>query len=562
MMAKLAVGVAVLWMLVRVFVGLDPTDEMQYYGEIAALMRTGRFFQVDYFIQQLGYFLVLPLFKLHALVFAEQQYLILFGRFVMVALYVAVGAMFWRATAKRTEFRLAARIAALATLLALQPFLIFAPSYNSLGLLLVIAVACLWLQQKQEGTPPRRRLFFALLLAALTITYQPAGIALILLATIDVTLRSGLRLGVQLLGWVVALGMLLGATMLGMHGRAFFSDLAVALKFSQSFGVAATFRQTPQLVRLIEFAAVGSLLIALLLRREKWVTVATDQLNRWAYLVAPGGIGLLVYAAVRWTIGDFVTIIFFVGLLGTVSQRLRSETRLCAATIAIAGLTLGVVFSITSSNGVANFGLGAAGAIPFLLLFATAAPDLDRNFSRTTKAGPLISAFITLLILLNAFLHPYRQVYSFFELQSVANVPAFKGLWVDPVKAESIRFFSTLTKGNPLTKKRVTVIGPHPMFYFVANGEPATPMFFMFYSGSSEVHAFLAERLFQNGLADAVLITNPMPPAISAKVEGTTVGFAEKRIAVPPGFSGAHQAMTGYDFPRELRLKTRPLVPQ
>jgi hypothetical protein len=81
---SIAAGVALLaaltWLVSRVWMGISFSDEMLYYGEISSLVRTGRFFQADLAVQQLAYLFVYPLFKLHAAIFPDQSYLVLYGR--------------------------------------------------------------------------------------------------------------------------------------------------------------------------------------------------------------------------------------------------------------------------------------------------------------------------------------------------------------------------------------------------------------------------------------------------------------------------------------------------
>src|SRR5262245_16940690 len=86
-LASAAVALAAAWLVLRVFIRLDFTDEMQYYGQISGLVRTGKFFHDDLFLQQLGYLFLLPFFKLHAVAFPDQSYLILFGRLLLAAAY-------------------------------------------------------------------------------------------------------------------------------------------------------------------------------------------------------------------------------------------------------------------------------------------------------------------------------------------------------------------------------------------------------------------------------------------------------------------------------------------
>ena len=70
--------------MVKLFRGLDFTDELQYYGQILSLIKNNKLFEEDLFIQQFVYIFYLPLFKLFQWLNPDLNGLILFGRICLL----------------------------------------------------------------------------------------------------------------------------------------------------------------------------------------------------------------------------------------------------------------------------------------------------------------------------------------------------------------------------------------------------------------------------------------------------------------------------------------------
>ena len=78
-----------LYLVLNVFLGLDLTDEMQYYGQVKGLLDTNRLFSNDLFIQQTIYLLFFPLFKIHEYFFLDKG-LVIFSRFIVFIISLSV----------------------------------------------------------------------------------------------------------------------------------------------------------------------------------------------------------------------------------------------------------------------------------------------------------------------------------------------------------------------------------------------------------------------------------------------------------------------------------------
>ena len=71
----ITVSLTLIYLIIRIFIGLDFTDEMQYFGQIHGLILFDKLFINDFFIQQTGYLLIYPFLKLILLFDPEIQFI-------------------------------------------------------------------------------------------------------------------------------------------------------------------------------------------------------------------------------------------------------------------------------------------------------------------------------------------------------------------------------------------------------------------------------------------------------------------------------------------------------
>ena len=613
---------ALLWIVSRVFLGLDFTDEMQYYGEITSLVDSGKFFQVDLFVQQLGYIFLLPLFRLHALVWPDQTGLILFGRLIMLGGFALVGIFFWRTTRALGEFSRGERLLGLAALSASAPFQIFAPSYNSMAFLLMVTAFTLRLSPR-AGASRAGGLAMAAVLTALTYVYPTAGLVLIGMTAIDAARRFGRRVAARLVVFTALGGALVLAFIVVVHGPDFFSDLGVALRFSRAFGFAYILGEPGQLAALAAILAISAGFL-LRWRDRANATVNGHDAPSTGRLVRCGGIALVAIAAVfGWLVGvvdrgGFVWTAFFFLLLMLLDSALpnsRREARLappvrlaravlfgCGAVVlalsvsrfppayfataaflfllfvvvlvwamastealrdcVVAGTILGAIFALTSGTRLNSFGLAAGAAVPFLVLFAARQLNRAVGDARSGLAGALAMTGVIGAILSNNALHPYRDEGDARHLHRAQNVPAFAGIAMSSTKVDAIRAVRALVGSDSLAGKTVFVAGPHPWIYFVTRGRPATPMFFLHFTGPPPVYDFIAARLARSGQPDAVFVTNSLPPAMAAQLMAWTKQGNDARVFhVPARLLADYQSQMLVDLGSDLMLFRRQPSP-
>lgn len=548
-LAVLAATIA--WLGSRVVLGLDLTDEMQYYGELAGLARHGRFFQDDLFIQQLGYAPLVPLFALHARVFPDQAYLLLFGRLLLLAAYCAVGLQLWR-TARALGSSRGARLAALATFAAWIPFQIFAFGYNSLSYLLIVLLIGLWLRRSASESW-HRELPLALAVVMLGLVYPPAGIALAVLAVAAIALRDSRRAALRWFVSASGCALLIVASLLLWQGPRLLADFLVALQFSRAFGVG-------EVILLPTHLGGWALLMlscGMLVWRLRRAPAPSPATERWLARLAGAAVLVLAIISPRTAVGYFATAVFV--LLLVLLRLTRDGAHLRRAIeVAIAGLVLGTAFAFTSGNGFHNFGVGAVGVMPWLVL--PIADALEASASRFFAAVLPVAA--AALLLANGVFHPYREQAVWHPFAPIADVPAFRGLRTSPTKAEAIATLRRFSVATRLDHTRLLVAGPHAWIYFVARAEPVTPMFFLHFSGKPAVYDVVAARLFAHGTPDAILLTTAAPPVLHSEITGwARNGVTAQALALPADFVQRYQRETGYDFASEVVLLRRAPQP-
>jgi hypothetical protein len=267
-----------------------------------------------------------------------------------------------------------------------------------------------------------------------------------------------------------------------------------------------------------------------------------------------GGILGLFAVGHEWSTGYFVSFIIVTALVALAASGAPDAGGKVAALTGV-GAVIGAIVSCTSSNGVHNFGVGAAGVMPFLFLYGARAVA---SIPASRLAGAALPALAGLL-LWNGLLNPYAEQDFKEDFHRIEGVPAFRGIWTSKEKIEAITRFQALIAPVDLRGRRVLVIGPHPWLYFVTKGEPATPMFWMLFIGAPESYEVVAARLFRPGPPDAILLTeNTLPPPIGAKMhEWMETPFAAERTTLPPHFILRFGRQAGVLFPPEVFLLSR-----
>lgn len=500
----LGFGLAVLAM--RVVLGLDFTDEMQYYGEVLSLLQTGQLFTTDLFVQQIVYPLFFPVFKAVHGQF-EQGYLVLTGRIQIAVLIAAVVATaHWRFL-RRGGAAITAALAALMFSFAIPYHNIFAPSYNTVGQVMLIAFFLAW----EEWTISRQNIVLWL-----PVVLGVLGLANPILGTVCgaiVAVRISLDPARASLAWRFAVSCVVVLLALVALLFAFVGSLEPfreASRFSQAFGVgSALFGSIKMLAAATVIVGVFGLVLVRFRRESNRAADANAVRLLVLALLLCAGASLILPYAMLFPVAAALAMAFVAERI-TVGGVLRGELRLTIAMGGIAALTLAIV----SGNGVMQMAGGAMVLLP--LMYARVDRSLSDDAKRRAWWRFGVGGAAAALYIVHAFAHPYRDAFSW-ALNGTSTVPAFRGIAISPAKQRAIDEVRSALRDVPAGGKTL-VIGAQPWMYFLARAVPDTDMIFMHFTGDPKAFDIVGPRLARRR-PDYIIVTSPAPKPVTHAID-------------------------------------------
>lgn len=499
------------YLVSRVFLGIDFTDEMQHYGELVSLVSTGRLFQVDLFLQQAMYVFLYPVFRLYYLIAGGWDHLVIAGRVFMLLAYVAAAWLAYRRSA--TDSAHYPGWAAASVVLVWFPFNILSPYYNAMAGLLISLIVYLW-----TGKARARLYLFASTLAVsmLCVAYPTLGLAVGALLVGDELLVRRYGLALRMVALLAAFGSLWAAILWKMTGS--LADIQDAIAFSKAFGVGYAFSSARHLQALFVIVFTGLAFSYFGTKQEG----KGRKLS--ARIAAPVVLLLGGWLATRE--GWFLVVLLYLGVLFLLRYVPAGATEKGqVARLGVFGLVIGTVGALTSGNGVINIAIGAGAVLPYLagLVLKGSVTTADRNAHGEVSAlrpAHLIMLFGVLLVA-NNILHPYREEPVWKLGHSLENVPAFRGVVSSEEKRIAVELVQNLAGSTSLPDgKTLLVVGPQPWVYFALVAVPQTPMLFMHYSGGASAARIVADRMSMQVRPDRILVMSQPPVEIKAALDG------------------------------------------
>lgn len=499
----------------RVVLGVDFTDEMQHYGELTSFVVTGKFFQVDLFLQQAMYIFLYPIFWLHGKLVGGREYLVLTGRLVMAAAYMGIAVLAYRRMRAETA-RYPSWIAASLVLIWI-PFNILSPYYNAMGGLLLSVIAYLWTGQARGHAYV---ILVALAAVMLGVSYPTVGLVVATLLVLDEVLQRRFALALRLAGALTLWGGLWLAVLL-LHVESM-ADLRDALLFSRAFRVGRALSEARHILVLLGIFGGGVVLA--------WGVKSGRFLHRrmGATALTLPAVVLLMTTTNRET-WFFVTSLYLMVIFYSWQMQGSALERRSIAALAIFGLLVGVTGGLTSGNGAINVFVGLGAVLPYLVgyLLRVGASTATQEECPGARWVPRIMLVATWALASNCIWHPYREELPWRLGYALNEAPAFRGIYSSREKQRALQLLrlSLLKAHVPLDDKDKTlmVVGPQPWMYFAMGFQPKTPMVFMHYSGEAVAHQIVARRMFRLGLPDYIVLTSEPPVPIRVEL---TAGVA------------------------------------
>lgn len=490
---------ALLWSLLCLLVvlglrcikGLDVTDEMQYYGQMAALARSGALFTTDLFIQQLVYLPFYPLLRGHWLLFGDVG-LVLSGRLLLSVLLLGQFLYVQHWFRRRGSQAIHAVLIALCLTFVATYHGIFAISYNSMSQVAWV-VFCLWFMDSHLAHPWR----WAALIVLTAFAHPAAAVAMSCLVLVRWGHARQMGQVWRWFGWMVGFGLVALCLTLSFTSLA---SLHQSLAFSSGFAVGNALWSQPSQWRLaLAYPAL------LMLTGVQFFQMPATRI-RWLVLLLSlcllyGIRHLCVKHLAYGYTGELTRLGLWLVVIGGIWATAVRDRTLVGRGISSWGLRSALavqflVLTLTSSNGLGQGVGGVMVAVPLLLGLAS----LSAVPASAKQGGHGLTWVLTLVLLLYVthWSHcPYRDQRWYQLAGGGSDVAAFKYIDV----SASTQTLLNETRGaflRDVAGKSVWIASELPALYFALKVHPSSCMLYMHSVGgaSSEqaLQACLATR--------------------------------------------------------------------
>jgi hypothetical protein len=477
-------------LVLRIFIGIDLTDEMQYYLQILGMVETNSLFSNDLYIQQLVYLLFYPFFKLYYTLIGDAG-LVVFGRslyaFCLIGLYIFSNKILCRVGINP----LVSSVAAFALCLAPSFAGIFAINYNTISqfgwciIMLIIAF------QVNVSS-----LFWAVIICITGLAHPPGGIALASICAYMHLIISDTNKLCRIISLTVLITVITIVVLAWLSGG--FEQLHRAFLFTKGFSAGDTFFEIDSLINI--GIVIFLLIFAIFFPAFKRASIPLIVFNLLFGLVCI----FIIFAqrAELTNIGSWgfsyninilkLWLIFSIVYIYTarcVWSNSKEVNSIMKRLVYVSIIQL-IVLTGTSSNGV-NYIIGA---LAILLPIVAALPAFKKPFikNRTITILPVITVLIWVLSLM--VYYPYRQVPINNTERGLSNVPMFSGLFINKTIldfSDGLRNeISYLIKGSP-----GMIISDIPGIYPILGVRPSTCMLYNHSLGTQSTAALLADCL-------------------------------------------------------------------
>lgn len=451
--------------------GLDLTDEMQYYGQIASLAVNSRLFESDLFLQQLVYLLFYPFFKVHYILFGEVG-LVIFGRLLLAFCLILLFVYSSRRLRAMGGGTVESGAAALALTFAPSYHGIFAISYNTISQIGWV-LFLLWFVDWTSGRWWR----WATLITLTGFAHPPAAIAMGVLLSIRLVVERRFS---DLLFWfasaALAAAMALGLIFCFTN----FQDLSQSLLFSKGFAVGSSLFSGFQLWRVVFLLLLP--LVFLNLTPLKWVVQMHWTLG-WCVIAFLAIIILIIDQSMSGFTRNISTMMAILVLIAL--SRWRSGVSLVdsSALIRLRWLTVGIsahflTLVFTSSNGLGQ-GVGAMlVALPLLIGLTPAMSISGKLESFLRPSSYIVAGLLVSLLVVHWCVTPYRESRWYLPSKQVSGISAIDHIWTAP---DHVAWFQAFKEkfAKSLSGQKVLIVSDKPALYFALSVVPQSCMLFM-----------------------------------------------------------------------------------
>lgn len=485
----------------RSLYGIDPTDEMQYYGQIIGLSRTNQLFSNDLFIQQLIYAITYPAFKIHLLVFGETG-LVLFGR-IFFSLFLLT--LFLYSNKKFLAFGAPPWQAGLsAAALTFSPpyHNIYAISYNT-GSQIGWAIFLIWFWEWKNRSPWQ----WAILIVLTGLAHPISGLSMAALLCTRTAISGTKANIIKTIATTTSIAIIAMAYLL-IYTTPY--KIIDSIQFSSAFGIGSPITSSPDFL-CTTFIFLSAILLSEFVSGKFCFTYPAHFLA-----LAMSLCGLFYFGSISWIPGEtpwniftnlvkfglFLTVVFYCFMTRT--PELKNATTWTGITI----LTHFATLTITSSNGLLQ-GLGTVLlALPILngLRFQNTPPSFESTPFRLgiqSISIKLLSVVPLIFALTHWTNYPYRDTSWYKANTPLEAIPAFEYIFASQEHAFAINAYRSHFLSDP-PPSNLLISGNFPALYFALGIQPSTCMFFL-HSLPSETSSAIFRRCIDEKKIDGTL---------------------------------------------------------
>ena len=497
----LALALTLIYLIVRIFIGLDFTDEMQYYGQIYGLLLYNKLFINDFFIQQTGYLLIYPFLKFILFFDPHVQFinLIFYTRLLFFFFILSLSLLFFFLS---NNYRLISRVlGSCLVAISIPEYLPFAFSYNTIAYLLSSLILMILLFSENQ----HKIYIISFLIVLLGWTYPPMAILFSILILIDLALYSKIKNIFQI---VFSLFFFSLALILIIFSSNFFdiNTFSKSLIFSSYFSSGFSLLNNISIISTLLILIPGILFVFLLLFKNKFLVFIRSKytfsfISLSLFFLLLGFV--LIFTKYFW---KFSILFWFASIsIMVLEEEIESLKKLLLLKILFFCLLVSLAYSLISGNGFMVLYRGFFITIGFLYLVSSSTINKNKLYV------DILGVIIIMGIIANILINPYRDKNIFTALNKVENFLPYDKLLISKTKFQAI---NEITKIVIIEKnKTLLVLGPHPWIYLALNAIPNTPYFFMHSVLSSEQQIKKVENFTIDNLKnrDPDYIINAMP---------------------------------------------------
>ena len=455
-----------LYLIFRIFFGLDFTDEMQYYGQIQGLVSTGRLFNSDLFIQQTGYVLIYPFLKILFSPNLDFKNLIIYTRLLLFFFVIFVFFLIYFIT---SNYKFSSRIIGSSIItISITEFLPFAFSYNTFALLFISMILSFWLFYDY-----RCKIFIlAFLNVLLGWAYPNIGLIVALIIFLDYFFYINKNNALKFLIYLLLISTIL---ILNLFYFVFldFTSFVDSLEFSINFSTDAPYSLFSLIIAVLVLTSCF-FFILLITNRFKFILILRKKYNIFFFVVSI--IFLLISVSLIFhKYYQHSSIFMYASICVLILKKnINGSERDKLIKISVLSIFVSYMFSLSSGNGFMTIYKGFLISLGFLYLIYS---NFVVQKSKKISYIDLIGVIIFFSLLLNIIYNPYRDKFSLSTQNKINDINAFNNLFISNDKFLAIQEIKKKIKLEE--KKDLLIIGPHPWIYFVLNANPNTPFFFM-----------------------------------------------------------------------------------